>query len=181
MAALALHRRFPRSLTLLSTVITMTGIGFLTACGGTFILRTGELLCLLAAVLYASGIILTDRLSRRDDPLLIGILQVGFIGLFSLSAACFFEIPRLPDSQTEWITILTLAIVCSGFGFTLQPVAQRYTSSERAGMFCALNPVTAAFLGTIFLNEQLGAQGILGAALVLAGILVSSVSGKKKL
>lgn len=151
MAALALHRRFPRSLTLLSTVITMTGIGFLTACGGTFILRTGELLCLLAAVLYASGIILTDRLSRRDDPLLIGILQVGFIGLFSLAAACFFEIPRLPDSQKEWITILTLAIVCSGFGFTLQPVAQRYTSSERAGMFCALNPVTAAFLGTIFL------------------------------
>lgn len=174
-----LHRKLPRLPALLSAAVTMFGIGLLTLRGGAFSLKSGELLCLLAAVLYASSIILTDRLSRRDDPLTLGILQVGFIGLFALTASFLFETPRLPATGLEWGAILALALVCSGFGFTLQPVAQRYTTSERAGMFCALNPVSAAILGTVFLGEKLGLQSILGAGFVLAGILLSTVWGRR--
>lgn len=173
-----LHRKFPRTPALLSAAVTMFGIGLLTLRGGAFTLKAGELLCLLAAVLYALAIIVTDRLSRRDDPLTLGILQVGFIGLFALAASILFETPRLPTNWTQWLMILALALICSGFGFTLQPVAQRYTTSERAGMFCALNPVTAAVLGTIFLGEQLGLQGIIGAGFVLSGILLSTLFAK---
>jgi drug/metabolite transporter (DMT)-like permease len=63
--------------------------------------------------------------------------------------------------------------VCSGFGFTLQPVAQAGTTAERAGMFCALNPLVACVLGVVFLHEHIGAQGLVGAALILTGILLS--------
>lgn len=173
-----LHRKFPRTPTLLSAAVTMFGIGLLTLRGGTFTLKTGELLCLLAAILYALAIIVTDRISRRDDPLTLGILQVGFIGLFALAASFLFETPRLPANGTQWLAILALALICSGFGFTLQPVAQRYTTSERAGMFCALNPVTAAVLGRLFLGEHLGLQGMIGAGFVLSGILLSTLFAK---
>lgn len=64
-------------------------------------------------------------------------------------------------------------MVCSGFGFTLQPVAQAGTTAERAGMFCALNPLVASVLGVVFLQEHIGGQGIVGAALILTGILLS--------
>lgn len=91
-----------------------------------------------AEPLLAAGIIATDRFSHHDDPLTVGIVQVGVLGVLALIAACCFETPRLPQTGMEWGMVLALAIVCTGFGFTLQPVAQSHTSAERAGLFCAL-------------------------------------------
>ncbi|BAL00128.1 hypothetical protein OBV_29290 [Oscillibacter valericigenes Sjm18-20] len=140
----------------------------------------GEWFCLAAAMLYAGSIILTDRLSRQDDPLTMGILEVGFVGLFALIVSLFTETPRLPAGIVEWGVILMLAVVCTGFGFTLQPVAQRYTSVERAGLFCALNPASAALLGAVFLHERLGWRGFVGCLLVLASVALSHLEKPAK-
>ena len=177
-----IHRKFPRIPTVLSLAVTMAGIALLTLGGNGFSLsmKTWELLSLLAAMLYAVAIILTDRLSRQDDSFILGILQVGFMGVFALIAAFLLETPRLPVGTTEWECILALAFVCSGFGFTLQPVAQSYTTAERAGLLCALSPVAAAILGWLILKETFGFTGILGAVLVMAGILISTVIKQKE-
>lgn len=37
-----------------------------------------------AALLYAAAIIATDRFSHHDDPLTVGIVQVGVLGLLAL-------------------------------------------------------------------------------------------------
>ena len=79
----------------------------------------------------------------------------------------------------EWIGIAMLAVVCTGFGFTLQPVAQSGTSAERAGMFCALNPLVASALGVAFLGEALSVQCVAGGLLILAGILLAELSEGK--
>ena len=84
----------------------------------------------------------------------------------------------MPQTGREWAMVLALALVCSCFGFTFQPVAQRYVSAERAGQFCALNPLSATILGTIFLHERLGLWGLIGAVLILAGILIQSIGEK---
>ena len=68
--------------------------------------------------------------------------------------------------------MLYLAIICSGFGFTLQPVAQQGTTAERAGALCALSPVAAAVLGALFLGETLTYKGIIGGLLIIASILL---------
>ena len=177
-----LHRRFPRIPLIISMAVTMLGIGLLTLGdnGLQLSMQLGEMLAMLAAMLYAAAIILTDRLSRKDDSFILGILQVGFMGFFALIAAFLLETPRLPSGSTEWGCILMLAFVCSGFGFTLQPVAQKYTTSERAGMFCALSPVAAAILGWIFLKEFFGFVGMMGAVLVMAGILTATLMKQKE-
>ena len=119
------------------------------------LLGTSFFAVMAAAAFYACTIILTDRLSRRDDPLALGILQVGFIGLYGIVMAFLFEVPRMPATASEWGVILGLAVVCSDFGFTLQPVAQSGTTSERAGLFSALGPLgTALFLLTFPWNNQ---------------------------
>lgn len=139
-------------------------------------LGKGELLCLLASLLYALAILLTSRFSRREDPLLLGIVQVGSIGALALFSSLLLEQPRLPAGGSEWSMVLALALVCSGFGFTLQPVAQRQVPVERAGLFCALNPLTAAAaLGTLFLGERLSFSGILGAGCIALGFLLRSL------
>lgn len=169
-----LHKRLPCKRALLCAGLTLIGVGALTLRSGRFSFGLGEGLCMLSAALYAAAIILTDRLSRKGDPLLIGIAQVGFIGLFTTVASFIFESPRLPSGTSEWLPILGLALVCSCFGFTLQPVAQRRIPSERASQFCALNPLSNAVLSAAILHEKIGVMGAIGALLILGSMMLES-------
>ena len=74
--------------------------------------------------------------------------------------------------------ILMLALVCTGFGYTLQPVAQSHTSVERAGLLCALSPVFASLIGAIFLHERMTPTGLVGAGLILLSLFLPTLAGK---
>ena len=175
-----LRRKMPTFRVLLCAVLALGGIALLTLKEGSFSLSLGECYCLLAAVLYAAAIIATDRFSHHHEPTALGIIQVGVIGFLGLIFGLFTETPRLPQTGMEWISLVYLAVICTGFGFTLQPVAQSRTSSEKAGIFCALNPLTATVLGVVFLHEVLDLTDIFGAVLILCGIVIYSVKKQAK-
>ena len=174
-----LLRRFPRWKAVICALLCLIGVGFLTI-GSGMAFGAGEMFCMLAAFLYACAILTTDRLTHGNiDALASGIVQVGIIGALSLTASLLFEAPRLPSGMLEWTGIVMLAVVCSGFGFTLQPVTQSGTTAERAGMFCALNPMVATILGIVFLHEAFTVQSAVGGGLILAGILISELPEPK--
>ena len=174
-----LLRRFPRWKAVICALLCLIGVGFLTI-GSGMAFGAGEMFCMLAAFLYACAILTTDRLTHGNiDALASGIVQVGIIGALSLTASLLFEAPRLPSGMLEWTGIVMLAVVCSGFGFTLQPVAQSGTTAERAGMFCALNPMVATILGIVFLHEAFTVQSAVGGGLILTGILISELPEPK--
>lgn len=172
-------RRLPDLPSLFSIAAAILGISLLTLGASAASPFSGKLLALLAAILYAAAIIVTDHFARQTDAFALGILQVGFIGLFAFCASFLLEAPVLPATRTEWGAILMLALVCTCFGYTLQPVAQSHTTAARAGMLCALNPVGAALLGHVILREDFGLLGVAGAFCVLFGILLA-VSRKKQ-
>ncbi len=176
----ALCRRLPKPVSMISATAALAGVGLLTLKSGAFLLTFGELLCLLAAVLYAVAIIATDRLSKKGDALLTGIVQVGTMGFLGLVSSFIFETPHLPQSSNEWAMIIILAIVCTGFGFTLQPVAQSGTTAETAGLMCALNPLVAGSLGVIFLNEAVTIAGILGGLLIITAIALPHMASARR-
>lgn len=172
-------RTFPKKKAVLSAAISLAGVALLTL-SGSVKFGLGEVFCILAALLYASAILVTDRLTHGGiDPLLAGIVQVGTIGALAITTSFLTETPRLPAGALEWLGIVMLAVVCTGFGFTMQPVAQSGTTADRAGMFCALNPLVASILGVVFLHEHIAPQGILGAMLILSGILLSYLPEEK--
>lgn len=143
----ALSRRWPERRVLFGALACLLGVALLTLRNG-LALTPGVGYCILEAFLYSTAILVTDRLTHAGaDPLLSGVVQVGFLG--------------------------ALALVCSCFGFTLQPVAQSGTTADHAALFCALNPFVAAALGAVCFHEHFGLAGLLGGALILAGILVS--------
>ncbi len=173
--SMVLTRTLPSVTTVFSTVLALAGVAFLTLKGETFSFTTGELLCFGAAMTYAAAIITTDRVSKNDDALTLGILQNGFMGLFALPAAFLMETPSIPENASIWSCVLALALFCSVIGFTLQPVAQKYMEADRAGLFCAISPLSATFLSFLFLTEHLDMNGILGAALIVGSLLISSL------
>lgn len=174
-----LLRRAPERTALISAAAALAGVALLTLGSGSFGFTAGELYCLCAALVYALAIIITDRFSRRGDGLMIGVMQVGFIGIYALAASFIFEAPRLPSGGTEWGVILALAIVCTCVGFTFQPVAQAHLSSECAGLFCALSPVFASLLGVVFLGEPVTLQGVFGSALILFSLYIPHIFARK--
>ncbi|MEA4815049.1 MAG: DMT family transporter [Oscillospiraceae bacterium] len=166
--ALLLHR-LPGKLAVISALTAIMGAFCITVQNGG--LSGGVIFGLLAAVFYAAGIIVTGIVSRKaKDTLCIGIVQVGALGVLALAASWLFETPHMPTQTSQWLMILALSVICTCFGYTLQPIAQRYVSTERAGLLCAISPAIAAILGAVVLHEQLGALSVLGLFLILFSI-----------
>lgn len=172
-------KRAPEKSSLLAGCIAMVGVAFLTVLSGSFTLGSGAMFCFAAAILYSGAIILTDRFSHEDDGLMLGVLQVCFIAVYALIFSFVTGAPRLPAGTNEWLMILTLAVVCTVFGFTLQPVAQSRTSAERAGLFCAINPLSAAVLDCVFLSGAPSGTDLIGFALILFSIFMPFLFRKK--
>ena len=178
--AAVVARRMPAMKTVVCTAVVMAGVALLTAGDGVTSFGLGELLALMAAVFYAVVIIVTARVARDDDATALGVLQVGFIGVFGLVAALLFEQPALPAGPTEWLFLGILVVVCTGFGFTFQPVAQRHITSEQAGLLLAVSPLVGGVLGVTVLGEPFGPATCLGMALIIAGILATNVEPYRK-
>lgn len=168
-----LRRHPPEGPIALGALLALGGIGLLSFQGGSGF-HHGDLLCLGGALCYACHILLTDRSTRQDDGLLLGVWQLGFTALYGVLALLLFEPPSHPASLAQWAAVLGLALVCSAFGFVVQPVAQAHTTPEHTGLLFALEPVFAALFARLFLREALSVQGLLGAGLVLVGVLVAS-------
>nr|WP_090823440.1 DMT family transporter [Paenibacillus sp. yr247] len=159
--------------------LAITGIGLLTL-NGELSIQPGDFLCILAALLYAIHILVTSSAAKVTDTLNLGILQLGFTGAYGLLFSIIFETPVFPRSSDGWISVFALSIVCSAFGFILQPVAQKYTTPARTGLIFALEPVFAALFGFWFAREILPLKGYVGAALVMVGIVASEWNGNRK-
>ncbi|MCU6755345.1 hypothetical protein OCV59_03420 [Brotomerdimonas butyrica] len=61
-------------------MVTFAGIGMIALRGGISSIGKGEILCMIAAVLFAWTTIITDRVCRKHDSLSVGIVYVGIIG-----------------------------------------------------------------------------------------------------
>ena len=169
--ACMIHRRLPDRITVISAIICIIGVAFLTLKGDRLGFTSGELLVLLGTFWYSLSVIVTDTAAKNDDLMVVSIYQLLFIAIFAYIGAFFFEEIRLPQTGTEWEAVLALAIICSCVGFTIQPFGQKYITPERAGVLAVFNPLTAAILGVIFLHEKMTPSMLLGSFLILISIL----------
>ena len=172
--ACIIYRRLPDKITIVSALLCLAGVALLTLKGDRLGFTSGELMVLSGTVFYSLSVIVTDTAAKNDDLLVVSIYQLLFIAIFAYIGAFFFEEIRLPQSGTEWGAVLALALICSTVGFTIQPFGQKYISAERAGVLAVFNPLTAAILGVVFLDEKMTPGMILGAILILIAIVLPS-------
>ncbi|RSL30684.1 DMT family transporter [Salibacterium salarium] len=159
--------------------LALLGIGFLTL-NSQLQINQGDALCMLGALSYATYIIVTGSLTKNVDSLNLGIIQLGFVSLFGLISSFIAAEPTvLPTSTASWIAILSLGIFCSAIGFTIQTISQKYTTPTNTGLIFSLEPVFAAVFAFLMLGEEFTTKAYIGAALVLAGVLLSRIDMKK--
>ncbi len=168
------YRNKPETKLIISILLAIIGIALLTI-QLPFRIQFGDLLCIAAAFCYAIHILVAGSAAHKVDTLNLGILQLGFAGFFGFVFSLLLETPTFPDSTISWIAILALSILCSGVGFILQIVAQQYTTPVRTGLIFSLEPVFAAIVGVVFAHEVITGAGYIGAALMLFGVILSSI------
>lgn len=77
-----LNRKFPTPKIVVGVVIVTIGL-FLLTVRDQFTFDVGAIYCLIAALLYAIHIIVSNHFVRKADALQLGIYQLGFAAIFS--------------------------------------------------------------------------------------------------
>ncbi|MDO4961970.1 MAG: DMT family transporter, partial [Eubacteriales bacterium] len=134
----------------------------------------GQLFLLAAACFYAVAILVTARLTGEGDTVIMGIFQVGTIGGLGLVGSGAEGSFALPQTPLQWFFILILAVACTGFGYTLQPVAQHYLPAEKVSLMCAANPLTAGLISVCILREPLTPLAAAGELVIFLVLLLST-------
>lgn len=138
-------------------------------------------LCLLGnAVCWSLYSTMSRRLIQRTGkPLMVTayVTLSGTLVLFPLSLTSDWSVVGLL-TQSQWLSVLYLAIVCSGGGYFLWNYALSRLESFRAAIWLYLEPV-AAFIGeALLLGVMPDALTAGGGLLIMAGALLTSAANK---
>jgi drug/metabolite transporter (DMT)-like permease len=141
-------------------------------------LNRGDLLTLGSAVAFAFEIILVGRAARRIAFHHLVPVQVAVCALWMLLSLPIAEPHGFVHPTPRLLAALgATSLIATVFCFAAQAWAQRLTPPTHAALIFSLEPVFAAAVSYVFLGERLGARGLVGAVLILAGVLASELLG----
>lgn len=178
--AAVLTKTAPKRKTMLCAVLAVMGVGLLSVTqsavkGGVL----GIILTILAAMTYAACIMATQKVSQNADPIAIGVIQLGVMGVLSLMTAFPTGGFVLPQSSGQWVMMALLVLLCSCFGFAFQPLGQKYLSAETAAIFTVINPLTASLMGIFIAGEAVTPLKLIGYILIMSALVVYNINFNK--
>lgn len=133
----------------------------------------GDLLTILSALGFSLYIVHVDRVARAENTLALVFLQMATTALLGTVAAfALGESYVSPGSRATW-ALLYLALPGTLLMVFIQTRYQPRSNPIRAAIIYSLEPVFAALFAWILLGETLGARGLMGAGLMLGGVLLS--------
>jgi drug/metabolite transporter (DMT)-like permease len=174
-------RKMVRAATALGVAMALAGLYLMTvpadgisAFAG---VNRGDLLTLGCAVAFAAQIVLVGHATRLYSYQQVTLLQTAAAALLMWGAVPAAGPPRVAWSGMVIFAIVFTAVVCTAAAFLVQSWAQQFTPPTHTALIFATEPVFAGVTSYILLGERLGWRGGLGAALILAGVLVSELKG----
>jgi drug/metabolite transporter (DMT)-like permease len=161
-------RKLPRQEAMIGVAFATIGLAFITL-QGKFLVSFGEFLALVCAFFIAIHIILTDKLSRRNDFGLLTLVQVNMVALFSLIFSSFLDLRVIPiQFNNQLIFSLIINSVFATFvAFIVQTSMQKYTTPTKAAIIFIMEPVSSAFFSYWIGGELLTAKQYVGTSFIL--------------
>ena len=161
----------------------VAGLYFLTVPASGFSeLNMGDVLTMVCAVWCALHIIAIGHYAPRYAGGVLVFLQVVATALLSVSAVPLlarvgWEAPRVAWTPGLIAAVLGTGVLATVFTFSAQVWAQRFTAPSHVALLLTLEPVFAGITSFVFVGERLGGRNLIGAGLILTGILVAELKG----
>jgi drug/metabolite transporter (DMT)-like permease len=169
-------RKLPRQEAMIGVVFATIGLALITM-QGKFLVSFGEFLALVCAFFIAIHIILTDKLSRRNDYGLLTLVQVNIVALFSLIFSLFLD-PRVIPIQFNNQLIFSLiinSVFATFVAFVIQTSMQKYTTPTKAAIIFIMEPVSSAFFSYWIGGELLTAKQYVGTSFILLAMVFTEI------
>lgn len=181
--------KWPDKRIVLALVLAVGGLFALCWEGG-FSWSRGDTLALAAACLFGLYIKVMEQFSRKVERLMtLTVAQIWTVAVFAGLWILLREVPRgVIDVQHDvtdyysyiWHNLMLykwnlayLGVVATAAIISLQTWGQSHASANEAAVIYAFEPASAAIFGFFWLGETMGAMQLLGAALLISGMIVS--------
>jgi drug/metabolite transporter (DMT)-like permease len=172
----------------LGFVAAILGI-ILIAFNGSLVLKLnplGDLLSILAALVWAGYVVMVKKASSTHSPLLITrkVFTYGFLFMLPLLPLFDFRwgIARLAE-PANLLNLLFLGVVASALCFFTWNYAVGVLGPVKTTVYIYAVPVITIIASALFLKEPITAVALTGMALILAGMALSerNITGKTSL
>lgn len=165
------HKKRPQVKVFVGSAITIIAI-YLISLQGSLALALGDALTLLGALLFGVHILSIEYFTKHMNAFKLAFVQITVAFAWSLLTAFITEPIPVITSGRVWYSIFFLGIFSTFVCFTIQTVAQKYTSSTHASIIMSTESVFAAILGVILLDEIMTSNIVLGCGLIFIAVLV---------
>jgi drug/metabolite transporter (DMT)-like permease len=156
--------------------VFMTAVGiYMLSMGGPIRLNKGDLLELMGAFVWAVQVIIIGKAVKETPFLPFVVGQYLVCGILNLIFGLVFQADSIPGLLPNWISLLYLAAIATGVGFTLQAYGQQHAPAADAAIIMSMESVFSAIFGWILLREELSWVQLTGCALILGAIIFSQV------
>lgn len=163
-----------RAIQIVAGILGMVGVALLVLRSDAALDAVGLIAMAGAAIMFSAATVLTKRWGRPEGMTSIGVTGWTFLlaGLTLLPATLLVE--GLPDNLTARnIGGLIYLVVVSGIlAYALWFWGLQRLSASAVTFLTLLNPVTAAVLGWVVLDQRLNFWQLLGAVLILISVLL---------
>ncbi|PTQ10342.1 EamA family transporter [Sphingomonas oleivorans] len=173
-------QRMPRRMVWIGIVMAFIGLILLAGPEQVVALRlgVGETFTLLCAVAAAAQIVLIGLFADRIDTRRAALIQLG-----TVSIGCFALMPVFGERVPSLSAPLFLTTGGLGVASALIQVAmnwgQRSVAPSRATLIYAGEPIWAGLIGRVA-GERLPGIALIGAALIIGGVIVSELKISRK-
>jgi len=172
---IVIERRSPKLGNILGVVIVTAGLWLLTSPAGSEF-NIGDALTVVCAIVFALYIVYLDVISKEITTERLVFMQIASTGVFAWIAVAFFEDPVVSFSPISLASLLYLTFLATVLTTYIQTRFQKDTTPTRAAVIFSVEPVLASISAYFILGEQLGALGIVGGGMIVAGVLISELS-----
>lgn len=129
---------------------------------------------LSAAVIFAVDLILGERIVNQIPPLIMATNGFIISAGFWLLLLPFFDFPILPTevSVEGWAKLVWLVVAGTALPFLIGISAVKWADPGRVGVVATSEPVMAAIIAWVFLDQVLQVGQIMGAVMVMIGVAI---------
>ncbi|KPK99678.1 MAG: hypothetical protein AMJ91_06930 [candidate division Zixibacteria bacterium SM23_73_3] len=163
-----------RIFSLIGVILAVSGLYLLTRPKGSEF-NLGDLFTFFCAVSFSFHVIFVQIYTKRFDFLTLTFIQILITTVLTLPFMSVFEEIKLVYHPQLILAILVCAILATALALWIQNRMQKDTTTVKAALIYAMEPVFAAIFSFLLLGEVLGWLGILGGGLILSGMLCSEL------
>ena len=177
----AVHRHRPSTRALAGSLVAIAGVGLISwgesSAGADVIL--GNAILMLGGVSWGAYNLLVQAIDGHVGTVLLTALQTVFGALFFVPVLAFEGFTAIAIGPDTIVAVVFLALGCSVAAYLLYNFALTGLPASTCSSLLNLIPIFGVILSAIVLGEVISAVKLVGGAVVLAGIALSTMRAQK--